>query len=117
LRFRGQAHMNAEKTMLRMFLPFMLAMSTAPAIAEVTVKDAWVRGTVPAQTATGAFLTITSTEDAKVVSASSPIAKTAEIHMSMMQDGVNHMHPVEGLALPAGKAVDLKPGGYHVMLM
>ena len=109
--------MNAEKTMLRMLLPFMFALLAGPAIAEVTVKDAWVRGTVPAQTATGAFLTITSTEDAKVVGASSPIAKTAEIHMSMMQNGVNHMHPVDGLALPAGKAVDLKPGGYHLMLM
>ena len=87
------------------------------AAAEVTVKDAWVRGTVPAQTATGAFMTITSREDAKLVAASTPIAKTTEIHQSMMMDGMNQMHAVESIALPAGKPVELKAGGYHMMLM
>jgi copper(I)-binding protein len=86
--------------------------------AEVTVKDAWVRGTVPAQTATGAFMTITSTTDAKLVGASSPVAKMVEIHeSSMTMGGTAHMHEVEAVALPAGKPVQLKPGGHHVMLM
>lgn len=85
--------------------------------AEVTAKDAWVRGTVPAQTSTGAFVTLTSTVDAKVVGAASPAAKMVEIHESMVMGGVNHMHEVESVALPAGKAVHLKPGGHHVMLM
>jgi len=85
--------------------------------AEVTAKDAWVRGTVPAQTSTGAFMTLTSTVDAKVLSASSPAAKTVEIHESMTHGGVSHMHAVDAVALPAGKPVELKPGGHHVMLM
>lgn len=85
--------------------------------AEVTVKDAWVRGTVPAQKSTGAFLTITSTEDAKLLGAASKIARTVEIHESGMKDGVMHMHAVEFVPLPAGKAVELKPGGHHVMMM
>ena len=85
--------------------------------AEVTAKDAWVRGTVPAQKITGAFMTLTSTEDAKIVGASSPAAKKAEIHSSMMMGGVNHMHAIDAIALPAGKPVELKPGGNHVMLM
>jgi copper(I)-binding protein len=46
---------------------FLLLASAAH--AEVTVKDAWVRGTVPAQKSTGAFATLTSTEDAKLVGA------------------------------------------------
>ena len=87
------------------------------AAAEVTVKNAWVRGTVPAQTTTGAFMTITSSEEAKLVGASSRIATSSEIHQSMMQGGVNHMHGVDEVKLPAGKAVDLKPGGHHLMLM
>lgn len=96
-----------------------LAVAAAPWIAnaEVTVKDAWVRGTVPAQKVTGAFMTLTSSEDAKVVAASSDIAKKAEIHASMVMNGVNHMHSVDQIALPAGKPVELKAGGYHVMLM
>jgi copper(I)-binding protein len=85
--------------------------------AEVTVKDAWVRGTVPAQTTTGAFMTLTSTTDAKLLSAASPLAKTVEIHESMMHGSTAHMHAVEAVVLPAGKAVSLKPGGHHVMLM
>ncbi len=87
------------------------------ATAEVTVKDAWVRGTVPAQTVTGAFMTLTSSEDAKLVGARSPVAKMSELHVSTMTNGVNNMRHADSIALPAGKAVELKPGGYHVMLM
>ncbi|HEX3098889.1 MAG TPA: copper chaperone PCu(A)C, partial [Usitatibacter sp.] len=57
-----------------------LAASTWSAQAAVTVKDAWVRGTVPAQTVTGAFATLTSTENAKLVAVKSPVAKTVEVH-------------------------------------
>ena len=85
--------------------------------ADVVVKDAWVRGTVPAQTTTGAFMTLTSSEDAKLVGAKSSAAKTVEIHLSAMKGGVMHMDAADAVALPAGKAVELQPGGYHVMLM
>ena len=94
-----------------------LPLFSLAAIGEVTVKDAWVRGTVAAQTTTGAFMTITSSEEAKLVGARSSIAKTAEIHQSMLMDGVNHMHAADAVALPAGKSIELTPGGYHVMLM
>jgi periplasmic copper chaperone A len=85
--------------------------------AQVTVKDAWVRATVPQQQATGAFMQLTAARDAKLVSARSPVAGIVEIHEMAMVDNVMKMRAVPGLALPAGKAVDLKPGGYHVMLM
>jgi copper(I)-binding protein len=87
------------------------------AAAAVTATDAWVRGTVPAQKTTGAFVTLESSGAAKVVGVRSPAAKTAEIHLSEQRGGVMHMHAVDALALPAGKRVELKPGGYHVMLM
>ena len=95
----------------------VLGASTSAAHAEVTVKDAWVRGTVPAQTVTGAFMTITSSEDAKIVKVASPVAKRAELHQSMIMSGVSHMHDVDTIALPAGKPVKLEAGGYHLMLM
>ena len=86
--------------------------------AEVTVKDAWVRGTVPAQTATGAFMTLTSTEDAKVVARQvAGRRRWSRSTTSTMKGNVMQMHAVEALPLPAGKAVELKAGGYHVMLM
>lgn len=85
--------------------------------AETKVTDAWVRGTVPAQKTTGAFLTITSSEDAKLVGVASPIADMVELHLTSNKGGVMHMGHVEGIELPAGKAVKLEPGGHHVMLM
>jgi hypothetical protein len=87
------------------------------AIAGVTASDAWVRGTVPAQTVTGAFLTLRSSEAAKVIAVRSPVAASAEIHSTSMEGGVMHMRPMNDLALPAGKTVELKPGGHHIMLM
>jgi len=100
----------------RILAGVLLTVSMA-ANAEVTVKDAWVRGTVPAQSVTGAFMTLTSSTDAKLVGVKTPIAMQAEIHESTMKDNVSQMHAVESVALPAGKAVQLKPGGYHMMLM
>ena len=87
------------------------------ASAGVTATDAWVRGTVPAQKITGAFLTLESSEDAKVVGVTSSAAKTVEIHESAMDHGTMHMKAVDFVTLPAGKRIELKPGGYHVMLV
>ncbi|HSJ96498.1 MAG TPA: copper chaperone PCu(A)C [Myxococcota bacterium] len=101
----------------RRLLGCLLAACALSAQADVTVQDAWVRGVVPAQKTTGAFMTLTSTEDAKVVAARSPAARAAEIHESMVMGGVAHMHEVEALELPAGRAVALRPGGLHLMLM
>ena len=95
-----------------------LAMTVSLAAqAQVTVKDAWVRATVPQQKATGAFMQLQSAQDAKLLSAQSPVAGVVEVHEMSMDGGVMKMRAVPSLALPAGKAVELKPGGYHVMLM
>ncbi|MFY9182851.1 MAG: copper chaperone PCu(A)C [Limnohabitans sp.] len=94
----------------------VLALSFA-ASAQVTVKDAWVRATVAQQKATGAFMQLLSAQDAQLISAQSPVAGVVEVHEMRMDGGVMKMRAVPKLALPAGKAVDLKPGSYHVMLM
>lgn len=95
------------------------AIATLPfaAQAQVTVNDAWVRATVPQQQATGASMQIQAARDSKLVSASSPLTNTVEVHEMTMQDNVMRMRQVPAVELPAGKAVSLQPGGYHVMLM
>lgn len=98
-------------------LASVVLVSSSLVHAEVSVKDAWVRGTVAAQKSTGAFLTLNSSEDAKLVGASSAVAKSTEIHHSEMANNVMHMHAVDAVALPAGKTVELKPGSHHLMLM
>ena len=86
-------------------------------LAQVVVSDPWVRGTVAQQGATGAFMSLTASADTRVVGASSPAAEVVEIHEMAMDGGVMRMRAIPALALPAGKAVELKPGGYHVMLI
>lgn len=98
-------------------LAIALLVAAGTAHSAVTAADAWVRGTVPAQKTTGVFLTLTSTADAKLVSVTTPAAKSAEIHASQEMAGVMHMHAVDAIPLPAGKPVQLKPGGYHIMLV
>jgi copper(I)-binding protein len=97
-------------TCLVLWLPFAASAQT------VEVKDAWVRGTVPAQKVTGAFMEITGKSAVRLLSVDSPIAASVEIHNVAMQDGVMKMSPVDGVDVPAGKTVKLAPGGYHVML-
>ena len=85
--------------------------------AGLTVEDAWVRATVPNQHATGAFMRLTAAESGRLVGVESQAAKHVEVHEMAMQDNVMKMRQVAGIALPAGQAVELKPGGYHVMLI
>jgi len=102
--------------MHRLLIASALFVSVA-AQAQVKVDDPWVRATVAPQKATGAFMQITSAKAAKVVAAASPAAAVVEIHEMKMDDGVMKMRAVDALPLPAGQAVALKPGSYHVMLM
>ncbi|AEG70613.1 copper chaperone PCu(A)C [Ralstonia solanacearum] len=91
--------------------------ASAAALAQVTVQDAWVRGTVPGQTATGAFMTLQAADSARLVGVSTPAAAKAEIHEMKMDGNVMRMRAVTTLPLPKGETVQLKPGGYHVMLL
>ena len=82
----------------------------------VTVKDAWIRGTVPGQSVAGAYMELTGNSDARLIGVSTPLTANAEVHHMRMENGVMRMSPVEGIEIPAGKTVKLAPGGYHVML-
>ena len=92
-------------------------LSAVASAQTVAVKDAWVRGTVPAQKVTGAFMEISGKSAVRLLRVDSPIAASVEIHNMTMQNGVMKMFQVDGIDVPAGKTVKLAPGGYHVMLM
>jgi copper(I)-binding protein len=83
----------------------------------VEVKDAWARATVPGQKASGAFMKLTAREGMRLVGASSPVAGVTEVHEMKMEGDIMRMRAIAGLDLPAGQTVELKPGGYHVMLL
>lgn len=94
------------------FAPAVLAQD-----ASLKVDDAWVRATVPSQHATGAFMRLTSSVPGRLVAIESDAAKHVEVHEMAMQDNVMKMRQIPGIDLPAGQPVELKPGGYHVMLI
>src|SRR3989304_5360920 len=98
-------------------ITFMIAAFSAPALAQVEVKDPWVRGTVSQQKATGAFMQIKSQKAARLVEIRSPVAGVVEIHEMRMEKDIMRMRALRGLDLPAGKTVEFKSGGYHVMLL
>ncbi len=104
--------------MKALFATGLLALASA-AWSQTTVKidDPWVRGTVAAQKATGAFMRLTPSTNARLVAAQSSVAGVVEIHEMAMVDNVMKMRQIPGLDLAAGRGLDLKPGGYHVMLM
>ncbi len=85
--------------------------------AAVTVEGAWARATVPGQKGTGAFMSITAKAGTRLVGVSSPIAGVAEVHEMKMENDIMRMRALSGLDLPAGQTVQLKPGGFHVMLL
>lgn len=86
----------------------------------IRAEGAWARQSMGMDLAVAVYLNLkneTATADS-LVGASSPAAATVEIHeTSADASGQMAMHPVEKIALPAGGSVELKPGGYHVMLI
>lgn len=94
-----------------------LVLGLAAQAQTVEVRDAWARSTVPGQKASGAFMKLTARQGLRLVAAASPVAGVTEVHEMKMEGDVMRMRAIAGLDLPAGQTVELKPGGYHVMLL
>jgi copper(I)-binding protein len=92
------------------------AISFAQGKVPVQVHDAWARVSVTGQQSTGAFMRLQAAEPLRLVGGSSPVAGEVEIHEMKLEGDVMRMRPVRELELPAGKPVELRPGGLHMML-
>ena len=95
----------------------ILSSGAALAADAVSVSNPWLRASVPGQSVAGAYMDITAKARAALIAVESPVAGKAELHTMTMEGGVMKMRPLEKLELPANKTVNLKPGGYHVMLI
>ena len=102
---------------LRVLVWLLSATWASTTLAQVEVKDAWVRATVSQQKATGAFMSLTAAKNTRLVQVTTPVAGVAEIHEMSMADNMMRMRAIDAVELPAGKTVELKPGGFHVMLL
>jgi periplasmic copper chaperone A len=93
----------------------------APAVkaGDVVVEQAWSRATPKSAANGAAFMTLRNAgaQADTLVSVESPASATVEMHATSMKDGVMQMRQVQRIDIPAGGAVELKPGGYHVMFI
>jgi len=105
------------RTMTTALLGWVSLATAAAGHAQVEARAAWVRGTVQGQTTAGAYMELTSGQRASLLGAESPAARSAELHEMKMDGDVMRMRTVPRLELPPGKTVELKPGGYHMMLV
>jgi len=82
---------------------------------KIEIKNAWVREVPPASNMSAAYMIIENKGDKpdKLLSASTNIAKVVELHETVG----GKMRRVKALEIPPGKSVELKPGGYHLMLI
>ena len=90
-----------------------------PSKVEPTLKifDVWAKTTVPGGSVSAAYMHIKSGKPLRLVKAESPLTPTVEVHSMAMRDGVMEMRAVDAVEIPADKLVDLKPGGFHIMLI
>lgn len=110
--------MNMKKNYIAVaLLTACMTMTVSTSQAEVAYTGAWVRATAPNQQATGAFMQLVSKKDTTLVAARSDIAGIVEVHEMKMENDVMRMRAVDGLRLAANQPVELKSGGYHLMLM
>ncbi len=107
----------------RLLVSSLGVLMALPAVAQTVasgplkVEAAWIRASVPGQAGTAAFMRLTATEPMTLVGLVTPAAGVAEVHEMKLEGDVMRMRAIPSLALPAGRAVELKPGGYHLMLM
>lgn len=90
------------------------------AAGDIEITGAFARATLPNQPAGGGFMTITNngTEDDRLIAVETAVAGTSGIHEMSTDGEVMRMRELpDGLEIPAGETVDLKPGGFHLMLM
>ena len=94
------------------------AFAQTASVGAIKIENAYTRATVPGQQVAGGFMKIENKGVAdQLLSASSPAAGEVQLHEMAMDGNVMKMRQVKDIAVPAGGAVELKPGGLHLMFM
>lgn len=109
---------SADASREKLEFPAARLLVVAPGAAPVEATGAWLRAAVPGQSATGGFMKLTAGVPLRLVGVSTPAAGVAEVHEMKMEGDVMKMSELpNGIAIPAGATVELKPKSLHVMFM
>ena len=99
----------------------LAALSTAAhsfKLGDIDIGHPYARPSLPGQQVGGGYLKLVNKGAAdRLLSAASPAAASVEIHSMTMEGDVMKMRQVDAIELATGQTVELKPGGYHLMLM
>jgi len=113
--------MNKVSLLGKRCLPLVALIWSTASLAEAsfTVSNAWIPEAPPNAEVSAAYLTIhNQTNKAHtLVGLSSPQFNKIEIHESKVVDGQERMQRIKTLVVEAHGSVELKPGGYHLMLI
>lgn len=87
-------------------------------LGDIDIGHPYARVTAPGQPTGGGYLKLDNKgRDDKLLSARAAVSASVELHSMSMDGDVMRMRQVDAIALPAGKLVELKPGGFHIMFV
>ena len=87
-------------------------------LGAIEIGHPYARATAPGQPSGGGYLSLSNAgANDRLLSASAEVSKAVELHTMTMEGDVMRMRQVEAIELPAGKKVELKPGGLHIMFI
>ena len=87
-------------------------------VGTITIGHPWARATPGAVKNSAAFMVFDNKGTAdKLIGVSGDIAKDIQIHSMITEAGIMKMREIKSLDIPANGKVELKPGGFHVMLI
>ncbi len=103
-------------SLLSLFLYASALQAEAPNDPLVEIQSHWVRPTLPGQKVGAAYMTLRGTQNLTLTHVKANITDAIEIHEMKIEEGIMKMRQLKSLALPKNKAVELAPGGMHLML-
>ena len=105
------------KRLITMIAMFALGSLAQAADTTVSVGGAWVRASAGGNSAAYATIANAGAAEDRLIAVKGDVSKSIELHEVVMDGDVMKMRPVEAVVVPPGGSVELKPGGYHIMLI
>lgn len=114
----ARQHLLLAATALALLTATTGALAHGYTAGDLRIGHPWARPTASGQSVGGGYLKLTSQGGAdRLLSATTPVAASVELHRMSMDGDVMRMRRVDAIEVPAGQTVELKPGGLHLMLM